>query len=128
MNSTSSKNPFQPPATVGGSTRGLPNVAGRRSLYIALIAFVLVFAIFAVYLYMFVLSSFSPAAVLIGSMVAIGVVSGIGALSGFAVALYPEENKKIRFTGSLVFGLMLNTLLALLAGCIAFFFRSALFY
>ena len=45
-----------------------------------------------------------------------GLISGIGALAGIAVAFYPVENQKLRLTGSLISGLILNTLLALIAG------------
>ena len=124
---SNSENPFESPFNAGMSTVKSHNIAGRRSLYIALTAFALLFVTFLIYiLLMFVLSGISPMVIVLTTMTAFGLISLIGVVAGITAAFYPVNNQTLRFTGSLVSALILHALLALIAAFFVFTFCIAL--
>ena len=114
--------PYSPSNT---TSQVAPNRPGRRSLVIALITLGAVLFISFASAVVFVLADLDIIVFLMVQTVATCLIAGIGSGLGL-MAAFSKQDGPIRFTPSLVFGLLLNGLLMLYVVWVMFGFLVAL--
>lgn len=111
---TREENPFESPAELH-TTNAVDNASGRRSLVIGSVGCLSVVCIFILFFCALMFAKFDLVALLLATYVGMGVAAGTAALFGFIAGFKRQEGARVIFSRPLILGLILNSILALIA-------------